>query len=619
MRIRHLPDYLVNQIAAGEVIERPAAAVKELVENSIDAGANQIDIDIRDGGKSLISIRDNGIGMSKEELEAAICRHATSKLPNDDLVNINSLGFRGEAIPSIGAISRLSIKSKAENQNDIWEINVQGGDNKGTKPTSGTQGTTVEIKDLFYATPARLKFLKSDRAEFAAIKDTISRIAMAFPNIGFKLTHNDKTSFNLQPEQGNFLDQRRERLSSILGKEFGENSVPVEAIREKLSITGYAGLPTLSRANTTKQFLFVNGRPVKDRLLLGCIRAAYMDVLHSGRHPIVALYIDVPPEFVDVNVHPAKSEVRFQDSGHVRGLMITALKTALLEAGMITSSTISMAALSKTQIETTPHLPINKSTFQSSYTSQSTPAYYSYGNLAENQQEPYTQSNYEQTNNYQAPQLGGFEPSARAEINFNNHQEEQNFPLGVARAQIHENYIISQSEEGLVIIDQHAAHERIVYEKFKNQLSNNNVISQGLLVPEIIDFDEEKIAQLMEYKESLQKLGLEIDNFGNGSIVVHSIPALLGNKSNIKKLVNDISDELEDQDSSTILEKKLHDILSTMACHGSVRSGRSLNSNEMNTLLRDMEKTANSGHCNHGRPTYITLDLKDIEKLFGRR
>lgn len=606
MRIRYLPDYLVNQIAAGEVIERPSAAVKELVENAIDAQSTQIDIDIREGGKSLISIRDNGIGMSKEDLEAALCRHATSKLPDDDLVNINHLGFRGEALPSIGAVSRLKIKTKEQSSNEAWELSVHGGKHQEIEPTAHTQGTTIEVRDLFYATPARLKFLKSERSEFSAIKDTISRIAMAFPHVGFNLSHNGKTSLHVSQEQGNLIDQRRERLAAILGKEFADNSVPVKAIREELSVTGYTGLPTLSRANTMQQFLFVNGRPVKDRLLLGCIRAAYMDVLHSGRHPIVALFIDLPAPMVDVNVHPAKSEVRFQDAGHVRGLMITALKQALLEAGMTTSSTLSFAALSKAKTDyNAPSLPMNRGT------SPSVPSYYAgHGNLAENHQALYAPLEEQTSNN--------FMPSARAE-EICHEEAEAPHPMGAARAQIHENYIIAQSEEGLVIVDQHAAHERLVYEKFKKQFLDKKIPAQGLLVPEVIDLDEEKAAHLIEHKEDLEKLGLEIDTFGPKSIVVRAVPALLGNRINAPKLIQDVIDELEDQDQSQLLERKLNDILSTMACHGSVRSGRRLNANEMNALLREMESTENSGHCNHGRPTYIKLDLKDIEKLFGRR
>ncbi|NCO04148.1 MAG: DNA mismatch repair endonuclease MutL [Alphaproteobacteria bacterium] len=609
MPIRHLPDYLVNQIAAGEVIERPAAAVKELVENAIDAGSTQIDIDVRDGGKTLISIRDNGIGMDAADLKSAMCRHATSKLPDDDLVNIHHLGFRGEALPSIGAVSRLSIKSKPAFSNEAWEIQVHGGHDKGISPAAHGNGTTIEVRDLFYATPARLKFLKSDRAEFSAIKDSLSRIAMAFPAIGFKLVHNDKTAMLLPPEQGTLIEQRRERLAAIIGKEFGENCVPVEAIRDELSVTGYAGLPTLSRANTMQQYLFVNGRPVKDRLLLGCIRAAYMDVLHSGRHPIVALYIDLPPSMVDVNVHPAKAEVRFQDAGHIRGLMITALKHALLEAGMATSSTLSFSALAKTRQHTMPSMPMNRGAFSavpSSYYCQS-------------QKRLSTALGEKEQEFYNIPQhIGSYHPSARSE-EIEIDQDQSAFPLGAARAQIHENYIIAQSDQGLVIIDQHAAHERLVYEKFKTQMNENGVISQGLLVPDVIDFDETKAAHLLEHKDSFKKLGLDIDSFGAGSIIVRSVPDILGDKINLKGLLNDILDELEDQDQSTVLEKKLHDVLSTMACHGSVRSGRRMNSAEMNALLRDMEKTDNSGHCNHGRPTYITLDLKDIEKLFGRR
>ncbi|MEM9470210.1 MAG: DNA mismatch repair endonuclease MutL [Pseudomonadota bacterium] len=608
MRIRHLPDYLVNQIAAGEVIERPAAAVKELVDNAIDAGASQISIHCRDGGKSLLMIRDNGYGMNREELEAALCRHATSKLPDDDLVNINHLGFRGEALPSIGAVSRLSISSKSKDNDEAWEIKVEGGKNIGLTPSSLHEGTSVEVRDLFYATPARLKFLKSDRAEFGAIKETVSRLTMAFPHIGFTLTHNDKTSLKLDSEQGDLFDQRRGRLAGILGKEFGENSVPVEAIRDDISVTGYAGLPTLSRANTAQQFLFVNGRPVKDRLLLGCVRAAYMDVLHSGRHPIVALYIDVPPSNVDVNVHPAKAEVRFSDAGHVRGLIITALKAALQEAGMKTASTLSVATLAKTQNSFTPSLPMSRGN------NPAMPRSYYGGNaqnlgLAERHQAFYAPLD----------NTDSFTPTARHEDLPEASPEQTAFPLGAARAQIHENYIIAQSEDGLVIVDQHAAHERLVYEILKNQLSDNNIIAQNLLIPEIIDLDNEQIALLMEHQESLNKLGLEIEEFGSRSISIRAIPSLLGEKVDMKQLVSDIIDELNEQENTTLLEKKLHEILSTMACHGSIRSGRRLNAEEMNALLRQMETTENSGHCNHGRPTYIKLDLKDIEKLFGRR
>jgi len=613
MRIRHLPDHLVNQIAAGEVIERPFAAVKELVENAIDAGATQIDVVIHEGGKSLISIRDNGIGMSADELKMALCRHATSKLPDDDLVHIHHLGFRGEALPSIGSVSRLSIQSRARGSDEAWEIKVHGGNMIAPTPTAINEGTHIEVRDLFYATPARLKFLKSDRAEFAAIKDTITRIAMAFPEIGFKLMNHEKVSLNLEAEvisDDNYVAAQKSRLSAILGKDFDDNTLPVLAVRDRITITGFAGLPTYSRANTMYQFMFVNGRPVRDKLLYGCIRAAYMDVLHSGRHPIVALYLTIPPDYVDVNVHPAKSEVRFADAGHVRGLIISALKNALREAGMVTSSTLSQGTLAKAKTENT--VP-NHSFF---YTKPS--GGYGGGTHANTGLQENVNALYEPLEG--APINDAFMPGARAEdVQEAEAEEIAQYPLGAARAQIHENYIIAQSNDGLVVVDQHAAHERLVYEKFKAQMADEGVVSQGLLVPEIIDLDEEQAAHLMTHQGAFKKLGLEIDEFGKGSIIMRGAPALLGTRINAKKLMHDILDELDEGDTSDLLEKKLNDILSTMACHGSVRSGRRMNAAEMNALLREMENTPNSGHCNHGRPTYIKLELKDIERLFGRR
>lgn len=608
MRIRHLPDYLVNQIAAGEVIERPAAAVKELVENAIDAGATQIDIDVRDGGKSLIMIRDNGFGMSAEEMEAAIQRHATSKLPDDDLVHINHLGFRGEALPSIGSVSRLSIKSKPANQDDAWEISMAGGKRTKPAPTAHAEGTTIEVRDLFYATPARLKFLKTERSEYNAIKDTIQRIAMAFPAIGFKLSHDGVVKLHLAQEQGDLLDQRHGRLTAILGKDFGENALPILAEREGIKISGYSSLPTLNRATNQYQYLFINGRPVKDRMLLGCVRAAYMDVLHSGRHPLCALFIDIAPEMVDVNVHPAKAEVRFRDAGHIRGLIITALKHALLQGGQTTSSTLSSQTLDRMR-------PPGQGTNPLPYTRGSSPAVpYQYA------QKNTSYGLQEKVQNFYAPQdMTDITPSARYEETPDHQPDIETHPLGAARAQIHENYIIAQSTQGLVIVDQHAAHERLVYEKLKTQMEAGKIQSQGLLVPEIIDLDEAKISTLMEYQETLHQFGLFLEPFGQDSLSVQSVPALLGEKFDIKKLVLDIVDELIEHETAEKLKKSLYAALSSAACHGSVRSGRRLNVDEMNALLRQMEETENSGHCNHGRPTVITLDLKDIEKLFGRR
>lgn len=597
MRIRHLPDYLVNQIAAGEVIERPAAAVKELVENSIDAGASMVEVDLRDGGKSLIRVRDNGSGMTREELSACVERHATSKLPDDDLVNIRHFGFRGEALPSIGAVSRLNITSKHKGENEAWALSLEGGRKKEPVPAAHPQGSTVEVKDLFYATPARLKFLKTDRAEYGAVKEMLTRIAMANPSVTFKLTHNGANSLFLNGEQGELNDMRHARLSALLGKDFGENCVPVHAEREYVTITGYAGLPSFDKGSAQHQFLFVNGRPVKDRLLLGCVRAAYTDLLSRDRHPVVALYVDVPPEEVDVNVHPAKAEVRFRDSALIRGAIVSALKHALLAGGQITSTTITSYALSSFKTQgTKPALPLSRSTY---------PAHAAYGNLAEKVEPVY------------APMMMETVPSARAEIQ--SAPETIAYPLGAPRAQLHENYIITQTQDGIVIVDQHAAHERLVYERFKAQLQDGGVAAQGLLVPEIVDLSDVRAGAILEKADLFQKLGLEIEAFGQGSIAVRSTPSILGGRVDVQKLVNDIADEIEDQESPTLLEEKLNAVLSTMACHGSVRSGRRLNVEEMNALLRQMEETENSGHCNHGRPTYISLSLKDIEKLFHRR
>jgi len=586
MQIRQLPDYLVNQIAAGEVIERPAAAVKELVENAIDAGATQIDIDLRHGGKSLIRIKDNGHGMTANDLKLATERHATSKLPNDDLVNINHLGFRGEALPSIGSVSRLKIQSKTANDDEAWEIKVEGGTKHKPSPATPFNGTIIEVVDLFYATPARLKFLKSDRAEYGAVRETILRIAMAFPNVGIKLSHEGAVKLNLAA-----TDQKN-RIAGILGKEFKENSVGVYGERDTMTLTGFTSLPTLNRASNQHQYLFVNGRPVKDKMILGCVRAAYMDVLHSGRHPLTALFLEIPPEEVDVNVHPAKTEVRFRDAASVRSLLIGALKQALHKGGMTTSSTLATQTFSRMQGGSpAPYMP------RQNYNSQ----------LTETAQEFYMP----------------LEPSGRIEQHAHEEIQEtgqaHNYPLGAARAQIHENYIIAQSEEGLVIVDQHAAHERLVYEKLKNQMDAGKIISQGLLVPEIIDLTENEISELLSNHETLNQFGIELEAFGTDSISVQSLPALLGDKVDIKKLIRDIIDEITEHGTAEKLQKTLFEKLSSAACHGSIRSGRRLNAEEMNALLRQMEETPNSGHCNHGRPTYITLNLVDIEKLFGRR
>lgn len=601
MRIRYLPETLINQIAAGEVIERPAAALKELVENAIDAGSTKIEIDLRAGGKSLMIVRDNGFGMSREELAAAVDRHATSKLPDSDLLNIRFMGFRGEALPSIGAVARLKIATRQAGL-DAWEIHVEGGKKSEISPSAHPSGTQVEVRDLFFATPARLKFMKGERAEFMAARDIVTRLAMACPHVAFSLSHDGKEIFNYPAAA-----DPQARLAKILGREFGENAIALEAEREGIMLQGFAGLPTLHRGTAQYQYLFVNGRPVQDKLLKGSIRAAYADVLARDRHPMVALFVTLPSNEVDMNVHPAKSEVRFRDAGLVRGLIVGALKNALYEGGYRSASTLSRHALGalKPANNPAPGLPLRKGANNTSRFIGG------YGNLAEA-----AALAYEPQQSWM-PEIA---PSAKNESPSFEPQEslEDSFPLGAAKTQIHENYIIAQTENGVVIVDQHAAHERLVYERFKAQMQERGVEKQGLLTPEIIQMDESAAENLIRYAPEFEKLGLEIEAFGPGAVAVQAVPALLGAKANLPRLIMDLADEASEYDHTQGLEERLNHILSTMACHGSVRSGRRLNAEEMNALLREMEATPRSGQCNHGRPTYIELSLSDLEKLFGR-
>lgn len=600
MRIRHLPDILVNQIAAGEVIERPAAAVRELVENAIDAGSAKISVDIREGGKSLIRVVDDGCGMTRGELVAALDRHATSKLPDDDLLNIRHLGFRGEALPSIAAVSRMTIRTRMQDH-DGWEIHVEGGRKSEPQPAAHHQGTWIEVRDLFYATPARLKFLKTDRSEFDAVKDTLQRLAMAFPHVALRLDHDGQTVFSHAPAHDDDRNEaRRARLAAVLGRDFADNAIAINAERAGVTLTGLAALPTYSRGTSTHQYLFVNGRPVKDKLLHGAVRGAYTDVLARDRHPVVALYIDLPSTEVDMNVHPAKAEVRFRDAALIRGLIVGALKHALHEHGQATASTVSLNALHTLQNNTAPenykiHAPAPPHS-----------SYYAAGGLAEKIEQSYEP-------------LFIAVPSVRTEIPPDEHPLPVTHPLGAARAQVHENYIIAQADDGLVIVDQHAAHERLVYERLKTQLTENGIARQGLLTPEIIDLDDTDAQRLLDNADELSRLGLEVEPFGKGAIAVRTIPTLLGQRANIVRLIRDLCDELTEYGSVQGLEDRINHVLATMACHGSVRSGRRLNIEEMNTLLRQMEETPLSGQCNHGRPTWIKLQLSDIEKLFGRR
>ena len=589
--IRQLNEAAINQIAAGEVVERPASAIKELVENAIDAGALRIDVDYADGGKRLIQVTDNGCGIASEDLALAMSRHATSKIDGSDLLNIQSFGFRGEALPSLGAVGKLTLTSRTATGSGA-ELQVMGGKLSPVRPTAMQPGTRATLRDLFYATPARLKFLRSDRAEAQAIADVVKRLAMAEPAIAFSLrdTVTGRMVFQVQAEQGDMFSALRGRLGQLMGRDFVDNAIALDAEREGVNLTGFAGLPTYSRGAAVAQYLFVNGRPVRDKLLLGALRGAYADFLSRDRHPAVALFVECEPTLVDVNVHPAKSEVRFREPAMVRGLIVSGLRHALAEAGHRASTTVSSAALGAF----TPELTGQPRVYQMDRP-RNAPGY---SGLAE------TATMFE-------PQ-----PSARVEEDAPQ-VEAQHRPLGAARAQLHENYILSQTEDGLVIVDAHAAHERLVYEKLKTQMAHTGVGAQALLIPEVISLSEGDMVLLMEQNATLSQMGLSIEPFGQGAVAVQSVPALLGHVD-VQRLVLDIVDELSDGGTQQSLQAQLEAILSRVACHGSVRTGRRMQADEMNALLREMEATPHSGQCNHGRPTYVSLAMSDIEKLFGR-
>jgi DNA mismatch repair protein MutL len=629
-KLRRLPEGLVNRIAAGEVIERPASAVKELVENAIDAGATRIDILMREGGRVLISVTDNGHGMTADDLVLSVERHATSKLPNDDLWHIRTLGFRGEALPSIGSVSRMTITSRPTNgdgviADDAWAIDVEGGIISGPTPAAINHGTRVEIRDLFFATPARLKFLKTPRTEFNHAVEVVERLAMAHPDIGFTLGDGSRTPVRLGAAQGDLLDARLSRLGAVMGREFEDNTLPIEAEREGFGLTGYIGLPTMNRRTSSHQFLFVNGRPVRDKLLYGAVRGAYSDFVAHDRHAMVALFLEAPEEAVDVNVHPAKTEVRFREPGLVRGLIVGALKRALAEAGHRASSTVSDATLGALGRSATEALagggmmPGVGSLYRGS--SYQGPAYPTGGRIS---------SGLSETNfAYQAPEAGarfGYEgaPQARAVEdgvggpNFMPTPEAARHPLGAARAQLHAAYVVAQTEDGIVIVDQHAAHERLVYERMKKALAEGGIKRQLLLIPEVVELEEGAVTRLAERAAEFEQLGLVLEAFGPGAVVVREVPALIG-EADVQGLVRDLAEDLVEIGTALALEDKLGHICGTLACHGSVRAGRRLNGEEMNALLREMEVTPHSGQCNHGRPTYVELKLSDIERLFGRR
>lgn len=617
--IRQLPETLINQIAAGEVIERPSAAVKELVENAIDAGARTISVSIRNGGKSLILVKDDGIGMSEEDLSLAIKRHATSKLQDDTLTHIQTLGFRGEALPSIAAISRMTIKSFSAEQQQAHEILIEGGKESQIKPSSHPKGTVIEVRDLFYATPARLKFMKTDRAETMQIKQALERLAMAYPDIGFTLFNEEKKALDLKGElPKDSLDSptspRLRRLSKIMGAAFMENALEVEAERDGVTLTGFIGLPTFNRGMPDHQYLFVNGRPVKDRLLVGAVRGAYADFLARDRHPLLALFLDIDPQELDVNVHPAKTEVRFKDANAIRGLIVSSLKRVLQEHGGHASTTVASQTLSAFRKPEYEHQQMNFGASQHQNTSNFSRPMTSHSYAYRPTSTPSMHDSAAHQHDF-APTAQSFEMEQAA-----SNIGEADYPMGVARAQLHENYIVAQTKDGLVIVDQHAAHERLVYERMKAQYGSDGLVKQqGLLVPEIVELSEDEAHTLLEAREKLESFGLSIDAFGGNAVVVRAVPAILSDRLDIQGFVKDLVDELNSLGDIHSLKEKQEEVLATMACHGSVRSGRRLRLEEMNALLRDMEKTPHSGQCNHGRPTYVSLQLADIEKLFGRR
>ena len=571
MRIHRLSEGTINRIAAGEVIERPASVVKELVENALDAGATQIDVAFRGGGKSFIRVTDNGSGMAPEDLTLSIERHATSKLSDNNLIDIRTLGFRGEALPSIASVSRMSLSSRLEGADAANILRIESGQGQDLKPTSLAQGTEVEVRDLFYATPARLKFLKTDRTETAEAADVVRRLAMAHPTTGFTFVTEERRMIDAPANE-----TREARVARIMGSEFKENVVAFAGEREDVNVQGFAGLPTYSRAQGNMQFAFVNGRPVRDKLIAGAIRGAYADLMSRSRFPALVLFLTCPPERVDVNVHPAKSEVRFRDSAFVRGLIISAIRAALASKGVVSNTGLARATVSSFRPMTAP----------------------AYGGLAERQ------AAFEMDMPLAAP---------LAETLYT-----EDFPLGTARAQFHDNYIVAQTKSGIVLVDQHAAHERLVYERLKRERAEDGIATQPLLVPQVVELDPSDVERLSGAAELLAQSGLVLEAFGDGAVLLREIPTALG-RADIAGIVKDIADELAELGETTAVDERINHVLATMACHNSVRSGRKLKPDEMNALLREMEATPNSGQCNHGRPTFVELKLADIERLFGRR
>jgi DNA mismatch repair protein MutL len=611
MPVRQLPEQVVNRIAAGEVVERPASVVKELVENAIDAGASRIDIFTDGGGRRKIAITDDGGGMTRADLALAVERHATSKLDDEDLLRIRTLGFRGEALPSIGAVAKLNIATRHASEPHAWTLSVEGGVKSALAPAALSQGTRVEVSDLFYATPARLKFLKTDRTEAEAIREVVRRLAMARPDVAFTLAGEERSPVTWAAALPGAPGQLT-RLGDILGADFRASAIDVRAEREGVMVEGFAASPSLTRANALGQYLFVNGRPVRDKLILGAVRAAYSDYLPRDRHPVVALFVTLDSREVDANVHPAKTEVRFRNAGLVRALIVHALKEGLAREGRRTAANSGSAAIDALRPASAPRQPNwgQANGGQANWDWRRSPAFPAGSSPA-----------FQAATAFAEPGQAAFDVGApTADVRFEAQPPADllDRPLGAARTQIHETYIVSQTRDGLIVVDQHAAHERIVYERLKASLAKNGVQRQILLIPEIVEMDEATVEQLLARGEELASFGLAIESFGPGAVAVRETPSLLG-KTNAGGLLRDLAEHMAEWDEALPLERRLMHVAATMACHGSVRAGRRLKPEEMNALLREMEDTPNSGQCNHGRPTYVELKLADIEKLFGRR
>ncbi|RWX77139.1 DNA mismatch repair endonuclease MutL [Neorhizobium lilium] len=604
MSVKQLPETLINQIAAGEVIERPASAAKELIENAIDAGATRIEIATAGGGKSLIRITDNGAGMTPADLELAIRRHCTSKI-SETLDDIRTLGFRGEALPSIGSVAKLTITSRRQGETEGAQVAVMGGNASSVRPAPANTGTVVEVRDIFFATPARLKFLKTERAEAGAITEVVKRMAIAFPEIRFVLSGSDRSTLDFPAAAGDPLT----RMAQVLGPEFPDNAIEIDALREDVALSGHVGVPTFHRGNSAHQFAFVNGRPVQDKLILSAIRGAYAERVPSGRYPVAVLSITLDPALVDVNVHPAKADVRFRDPGLVRGLIVGAIREALHREGdrAATTGTSGLMRAFRPGFSAPPAQAAAHRTPWAATSSPSRPLHSQpASDFAESQQQDF---DVMAVPTARAESVSDARPQAQEEIS--------RYRLGAARAQLHENYIVAQTGDGLVIVDQHAAHERLVYEAMRKALEADRLPSQVLLIPEIVDLPEEDCDRLMTHAKELDRLGLAVERFGPGAVAVRETPAMLG-EVDAAALVRDLADEVSEWNTAGGLRGKLEYVAATMACHGSVRSGRRLRPEEMNALLREMEATPGSGTCNHGRPTYIELKLSDIERLFGR-